>query len=84
MELFKSYMNLLNQFGYIHLWGKGKEAGKEEYTQPEEDIEETPPELKPTQETPATIEGKKPEPSVTVKPPKVSKPNPLSSSPLKL
>ena len=67
---------LLNQYGYIHLWGKGKEAGKVEFKQPEEVIVATPPELKPTPETPATIEGKKPEPSVTVKPPKVSKPVP--------
>lgn len=67
---------LLNQYGYIHLGGKGKEASKVEFKQPEEVIVTTPPEIKPTPEAPATVEEKKPEQVVTVKPPKVSKPAP--------
>ncbi len=64
---------LLNQYGYIHLWGAGKKADKVEFKPPEEVIIATPPEVKLKPEAPATVEEKKPEPTVAIKSPKVSK-----------
>jgi len=69
---------LLNQYGYIHLWGEGKKTSKVEFKQPEEVIVTTP-EIKPRVETPAVSEERKPQPVITTpKPekPSISKPIP--------
>lgn len=63
---------LLNQYGYIHLWGEGKKASKVEFKQPEEVVVTTPPETKSKAEASSPVEEKKVEPTITT--PKVEKP----------
>ncbi len=65
---------LLNQYGYIHLWGEGKKVSKVEFKLPEEVVVTVPPEAKPKIETPSAVEEKKAEPIITA--PKVEKPAP--------
>ncbi len=62
---------LLNQYGYIRLWGEGKKADKVEFKQPEEVVVTVPPEVRPKAETPSPVEEKKVEPVITT--PKVEK-----------
>lgn len=62
---------LLNQYGYIHLWGEGKKVGKVEFKQPEEVVVTVPPEVKPKNETPLAVEEKKVKPDVT--PPEIKR-----------
>jgi nucleoid DNA-binding protein len=66
---------LLNQYGYIRLWGEGKKPSKVEFKPPEEVVITTPPVSTPKEETPPKIEEKKLTPTVTTAPSKVEKPS---------
>ncbi|MCX7762516.1 MAG: SPOR domain-containing protein [Candidatus Kryptonium sp.] len=64
---------LLNQYGYIHLWGEGKKVSKVEFPQTGDVVVTTPPEVKTKSETETPlVEGGKKEPVIT--PPRVEKP----------
>jgi integration host factor subunit alpha len=65
---------LLNQYGYIHLWGERKKVSRVEFKQPEEVVVTVPPEARPEIKTPSTVEEKKVEPTITT--PKLEKPAP--------
>ncbi len=65
---------LLNQYGYIRLWGEGKKPSKVEFKQPEEVVITTPPVVTPKEETPPKIEEKKLTPTTTMAPSRVEKP----------
>ncbi len=63
---------LLNQYGYIRLWGEGKKSSKVEFKQPEEVVITTPPAVTPKEEAPPKVEPEKSAPTIT-KPSKVEK-----------
>ncbi len=65
---------LLNQYGYIHLWGEGKKESGVEFKRPEEVVVTTPPSIEPREEKPTVIEEKKTEAAITT--PKVEKVTP--------